>query len=168
MNGTNVRNILIVIAAIVVMIAALGFISTLLTSVVPIAITAVIAFILGRTTAKRSVLDLFQSARNRVEQTVAGTAKVVEQATAQAPKAASREPATPTQTKAAPVASAPAPAAAPLKNTELLDEDFEVKTPEQIEAEARRLESEVNQQTKAYDPQAALEERKRRLRGGGS
>jgi hypothetical protein len=164
MNGTNVRNILIAIAAIVVVIAGLGFISTLLTSVVPIAITAVIAFILGRTTAKRSLLDLFQGARSRVEQTVASTAKVVEQATTQTPKAAPREQSAPAQAKPSP--AAPPQPAPPLKNTELLDESFEVKTPEQIEAEARRLESEMNQQTKAYDPQAALEERKRRLRGG--
>ena len=52
-----------------------------------------------------------------------------------------------------------------LKNPELLDPNFEIKTPEQIAAESARLEAEASQKAAAMDPKALIEERKKRLLG---
>lgn len=151
MSNINIRNILLVIGAIVVVILGMNILSTLIGSIIPIAITAVIAFILGRLSASRNLLDLARSASASVS-TV--TEKVAEMS----------KPAA--QPASQPVMKEEKPATMPpLKNPQLLDPDFEIKTPEEIEAEAKRLESEVSQKTTAYDPKAAIEERKKRLLG---
>jgi hypothetical protein len=151
MNNLNTRNILLVIGAIVVVILGMNILSTLIGAVIPIGITAVIAFILGRLSANRNLLDLARSASAGVS-TVTG--KVAEMS----------KPAS--QPAAKPEAEKEKPAATPeLKNPELLDPNFDIKTPEEIEAEARRLEAEVSKKTTAYDPKAAIEERKKRLLG---
>lgn len=159
MNNINIRNILLVIVAIVAVIFGMNVLSTLVGSIIPIAITGVAGFLLGRFTANRSMGQLFRTAQNASTSVMAAASKIVEErpATTVVGKASSPAP--------APVAEKPAAASPELKNPELLDPNFEVKTPEQIEAEARRLEAEVSQKAAAYDPKAALEERKKRLLG---
>jgi hypothetical protein len=143
MSSANIRNILLVIGAIVVVILGMNILSTLIGAIIPIAITAVVAFIMGRLSASRNLLDLVRSASASM---VTVTEKVAEMSK--------------------PVAKGESSAATPaLKNPQLLDPNFEVKTPEQIEAEAQRLEAEVGQKTVTYDPKAAIEERKKRLLG---
>ncbi|MBL8154118.1 MAG: hypothetical protein JNM70_08035 [Anaerolineae bacterium] len=157
----NVRNVLLVIGAILVIILGMNILSTIIGAVIPIVITALAAFALGRYTANRSLSSLASSARvaapmiEKAAQTViaVGT-KAVASPPAEAPKTVRVEP--------------PAAAQPPLKNPELLDPDFEVKTPEEIEAEAKRLEQEVSQRATGYDAKAAIEERKRRLLSGKS
>lgn len=157
----NVRNVLLVIGAILVIILGMNILSTIIGAVIPIVITALAAFLLGRYTANRSLSSLATTARaaapviGKAAQTVieVGT-KAAASAAAETPKMVQVEP---------PTAAQPA-----LKNPELLDPNFEVKTPEQIEAEAKRLEQEVSQRTTGYDAKAAIEERKRRLLSGKS
>ncbi len=162
MNNINVRNILIVLGIIVAVVLGMNVLATLLGAIIPIIITAVVAFTLGRLSGNQSLLSFARSARD----VMASVGAVIEKT---APKAAAEKPAT-VQGKATPVqpkaAAAPASDAPPaLKNTELLDTDFEVKTPEQIEAEVRLREQELSQKAAPYDAKAALEERKRRLLG---
>lgn len=142
---------MLVIGAIVVVILGMNILSTLIGSIIPIAITAVIAFILGRLSASRNLLDLARSASASVS-TV--TEKVAEMS----------KPAAQPVSQPVPKEEKPA-TTPPLKNPQLLDPDFEIKTPEEIEAEARRLEAEVSKKATAYDPKAAIEERKKRLLG---
>ncbi len=157
----NVRNVLLVIGAILVIILGMNILSTIIGAVIPIVITALAAFLLGRYTANRSLSSLATTARaaapviGKAAQTVidVGT-KAVASPPAEAPKTVRVEP--------------PAAAQPPLKNPELLDPNFEVKTPEEIEAEAKRLEQEVSQRAAGYDAKAAIEERKRRLLSGKS
>lgn len=159
MNNINVRNILLVLVALVAVIFGMNVLSTLVGAIIPIAITGIVAFLLGRFTANRSVGQLFRTAQNASTTVMAAASKIVEEkpVATVVGKAATSAPAA-----AKPIAQAAPPE---LKNPDLLDPDFEIKTPEQIEAEARRLEAEVSQKAGTYDPKAALEERKKRLLG---
>jgi hypothetical protein len=158
MNLQNVRNIAIAVVVVVVGIAALGFLSTLLSSIVPIAITAVVAFILGRASASRNLLDLLNRGGKTV--TAAMTAP---------PRPAASKPAQTTTTvnvRAADQAAERLADEKPVASDALLDPNFEIKTPEQIEEQARRLEADASK--KAANPDAvaaALEERRKRLLG---
>lgn len=155
MNNINIRNILLVIVAILAVILGMNVLSTFVGAIIPIIITGVVGFVAGRATANRSMGQLFRSAQNASSTVMAAATKMVEE----------KPPVTVTSKSPTPPVEKPTPeAAAPeLKNAELLDPNFEIKTPEQVEADARRLEAEVNQKAAAYDPKAALEERKRRL-----
>ncbi|MEZ4668756.1 MAG: hypothetical protein R3E39_12665 [Anaerolineae bacterium] len=159
MNNINIRNILLVIVAILAVILGMNVLSTFVGAIIPIIITGIVGFFAGRATANRSMGQLFRSAQNASSTVMAAASKIVEE----------KPPATVTS-KAAPPAPAaekpvPKPATPEVKNIELLDPDFEIKTPDEVEAEARRLEAEVSQKAAAYDPKAALEERKKRLLG---
>lgn len=164
MNNINFRNVLLAIGAIVLVILGMNILSTLIGSIIPIAITGVVAFILGRLTAGRSMGALFRTAQTAGSTVMAAASRMVEE-----------KPPVVVQGKVnAPAAAQPAEAAAPppatkaepqVKNRELLDEDFEVKTPEQVAAESKRLEAEASQKAATLDAKALIEERKKRLLG---
>jgi hypothetical protein len=166
MNNPAVRNGVILIAAVVIAIVVLGFLTTLLSAIVPIAITAIIAFILGRLSVHFNLLDFIRSTRAPKSAEAAAPLKAVEAA----PKAGvvTERPA-PAKTVDKPAQAAERLADEPKKDSILLDPDFEVKTPEQIEAEARKREQEAMQKATSTSEdaiQAALEERRKRLLGG--
>lgn len=173
------RNILIVLLAAVAVVVGMNVLTTLVGSIIPLALTAVVAFVLGRLSASGSLLAFRRSVAEMRER----AASVLEHSQALLENKPQREMAEGRDSKAegrgsrvegkatvkeAPAAGSGAGAAeetAPVKNTELLDPNFVVKTPEQIEAEVRLREQELVQKRTEYDPQAALEERRRRLLG---
>ncbi len=163
MNNINIRNVLLAIGAIVLVILGMNILSTLIGSIIPIAITGIVAFILGRVTAGRSMGHLFRTAQTAGSTVMAAASRMAEQKTPVTVEGKVNTPAAKPVEKAAP---APAATETPkLKNIELLDTDFEIKTPEQIAAESQRLEAEASQKAAALDPKALIEERKKRLLG---
>jgi len=166
MNNPAVRNGLILIVAVVIAIIVLGFLTTLLSAIVPIAITAIIAFVLGRLSVHFNLMNFIRSTRAAKPAEAAAPVKTVEAA----PKAAlATEKPAPAKTAPKPAPAAERLADEPKKDSILLDPDFEIKTPEQIEAEARQREQEAMQKAKGASEdaiQAALEERRKRLLGG--
>lgn len=165
----TVRTVLLLIALVVVGLMAINFIS----NIVPILVTAVAAFLIGRLSASTDVVAVVRGLFNRgAVSAVAGAAAAVVKSTASAPAAKSTAEAKPAakpvdaalQERANRLKDEPAP-----KDEQLLDEDFQVKTSEQIEAEARAREQELLQKREEPNPdavQAALEARKKRLLGG--
>jgi hypothetical protein len=156
----NARNVLIASAAIVGGLIILGFVSTILNAIVPLAIVAVVAFVLGRMSTRMNLLQAGMNLANRAttksEPAAQAAVKPVETAQQAAPEA-------PTKTL---------PKTGKLAQTERLDaaklniRDFEeVKNSEQALADAKKLEDELAKRNADYDPAAALEERKKRLLG---
>ncbi len=163
MNNINIRNVLLAIGAIVLVILGMNILSTLIGSIIPIVITAIIAFIAGRVTAGRSMGHLFRTAQTAGSTVMAAASRMAEQKTPVTVQGKVNAPAAKPVEKAAP---APTAAESPkLKNIELLDTDFEIKTPEQIASESQRLEAEASQKAATLDPKALIEERKKRLLG---
>lgn len=163
MNNINIRNVLLAIGAIVLVILGMNILSTLIGSIIPIAITGVVAFVLGRVTAGRSMGQLFRTAQTAGSTVMSAASRMVEEKTPVTVQGKVNPPAAKPVEKAAP---APAADATPeLKNRELLDTNFEIKTPEQVAAESSRLEAEASQKAAALDPKALIEERKKRLLG---
>ncbi|MBA3870922.1 MAG: hypothetical protein H0X30_17405 [Anaerolineae bacterium] len=161
MNNINIRNVLLAIGAIVLVILGMNILSTLIGSIIPIIITGVVAFGIGRATAGRSMGQLFRTAQSAGGTVMAAASRMAEQ----------KAPVT-VQGKVNPPAAKPVEKPAPaadvtpdLKNPELLDTSFEIKTSEQIAAESARLEVEASQKAAAMDPKALIEERKKRLLG---
>ena len=161
MNNINIRNVLLAIVAIVLVVLGMNILSTLIGAIIPIAITGIVAFILGRITAGRSMGQLFRTAQSAGSTVMSAASRMVEE----------KPPVTVQGKTTAPVAkpvekAAPAPVVTEtpnLKNPELLDPNFEIKTPEQVAAESSRLEAEASQKAAALDPKALIEERKKRL-----
>ena len=163
MNNINIRNVLLAIGAIVLVILGMNVLSTFIGAIVPIAITGVVAFILGRVTAGRSMGQLFRTAQTASSTVMAAASRMAEQKPPVTVQGKVNAPAAKPVEKAAP---APEANATPdLKNPELLDPNFEIKTSEQIAAESARLEAEASQKAAAMDPKALIEERKKRLLG---
>ncbi|MBL8162706.1 MAG: hypothetical protein JNJ61_12020 [Anaerolineae bacterium] len=164
-NLATFRNAAVIIAAVVLAVVALTFLTTLMSSIIPIAVTGVVAFILGRMSVNRDLFGILRGVFSRVSL----PAQAEQAAPAAAPKQA-EQPAKPVPAKQA-EAAAPAAKpkeAAPATKNELLDPAFEVKTPEQIEAEARAREQELlkrKAEPNVDAVQAALEERRKRLLG---
>ncbi len=169
----NPRNFLIAIVVFFALIIGFAVVGNLLSALLPLLIVAVIAFILGRLSVNFNLVEYIRSAR-------AGQPSVAEQGASVLKNAASflQRPAPtatkPAETKAAAVAPAkPAPASKneeaipvrPVNPDLLLDPDFEIKTPEQVEAEARLAEQEAKKQAASSDVNAALEARRKRLLG---
>jgi hypothetical protein len=169
-NLATFRNAAIIIAAVVLAVVALTFLTTLMSSIIPIAVTAVVAFILGRMSVNRDLFAMLRGAVSRMSQAAPSAPAKAEQAAPAAAPKQSEQPAKPAPAKQA-EATAPAAKpkeAAPATRNELLDPAFEVKTPEQIEAEARAREQELLKRTAEPNVdavQAALEERRKRLLG---
>lgn len=163
----SLRNILIVIGAVAIPVVALIVIGTLLNVLAPLAITAVVAFVLGRLSVNFDLIKYIRSARAaRQEQATQATInKAAATLDAAPPVQVSVKPAQKPATQAVPP---PAPEAKITKN-DLLDPNFEIKTPEQIEAEAKQREAEIMKgatSAPADSVAAALEERRKRLLGG--
>jgi hypothetical protein len=158
MDGKKIRNVAIGVGVVALVIIALSLVSAFLTSVVPILITAVVAFVLGRMSVNMNLLDLVR--RGRGQQSAAKPAEKPAAKRAQAPARADDQPA-----KAA--EKPPKQVEVPVL-PEADDADFRVKTVDDVLKESRRLEDEISQRNAAYDPTAALEERRRRLLGDQS
>lgn len=154
MKNINVGSVVVVAAVVVVALIILGFISTLLTNIVPLAIVAVVAFILGRMSNNVNYLQVAGNLLKRAvsERPAAQTAKPQTTVQVSAPPAQTAVP----ETQAASTVERQQTAEANLS-------DFEIKTEDEILAEARLREQEILKKNTAYDPTAALEERKRRL-----
>jgi hypothetical protein len=157
------RTVLLLIALVVIGLMAINF----LTNIVPILITAVAAFVLGRLSVNYDLMGIVRGLLKRERPAPQATTVVEGTATA--------KPATTGKPVAAPVDTALKERQERLKEAEaprqdaLLDTDFKVKTPQEIEAEARLREQELTQKAQAPSPDAvaaALEERKKRLLGG--
>jgi hypothetical protein len=152
----NPRNFLVLIALFVIVIVGMVVIGNLLNALVPLVITAIIAFILGRLSVHMNLLDFVRSIR----------------LPQRAPKAKPDATAKAAETPAAKASAAPKPTAEkddlPQRDINpdlLLDPKFEVKTPDEIEAEARLREQEALKRAGSTDVNAALEERRKRLLG---
>lgn len=152
----TIRNILVVVAVIVIAYIAI----TLVSNIVPILITAVAAFVLGRLSVHFDLLNFIRSARAAQVTRAAAAANV---AAKLAPAKVAPTPA-PVEQAAERLADEPK-----VDKNILLDPNFEIKTPDQIEAESRLREQEVMKKATSASPdavQAALEERRKRLLGG--
>ncbi|MBI1278754.1 MAG: hypothetical protein GC179_11560 [Anaerolineaceae bacterium] len=160
MNNINIRNVLLAIGAIVLVILGMNILSTFIGAIVPIIITAIVAFIAGRLTAGRSMGHLFRTAQTAGSTVMAAASRIVEEKTPVTVQGKVNSPAAKPVEKESPAPAAETPN---LKNPELLDPTFEIKTPEQIAAESQRLEAEASQKAAALDPKALIEERKKRL-----
>jgi hypothetical protein len=158
------RKWIVIGAVIVVIVALLNLLATVVGSLVPIAVTALIAFLIGRLSVNVKLGDMAQRVTNRVTSTAAPQAAAKPAATLP-PQAAAPKPAPAVQQK--PATQIDDLPQKELKNPDLLlDPDFEIKTPEQIEAEAREREAQMMQQAKApaaSNVQSALEARRKRL-----
>ncbi len=152
MKNINVGSVVIVAAVIVVALIILGFVSTLLTNIVPLTVVAIIAYILGRNSHN---VDYLQVVGNLLKRLTAARPQ-----TAAKPAASNTVVATTPTVKPA---ETPVPERQAQAETNLAD--FEIKTEAEILAEARLREQEILQEKSAYDPAAALEERRRRLLG---
>ncbi len=163
MNNINIRNVLLAIGAIVLVVLGMNILSTFVGAIIPIAITGIVAFILGRVTAGRSMGQLFRTAQTAGSTVMSAASRMVEEKPPVTVQGKATAPAAKPVEKTAP---APVATETPnLKNPELLDPNFEIKTPEQVAAESSRLEAEASQKAAALDPKALIEERKKRLLG---
>lgn len=160
MNSPNVRNILLLIIAVVIAVVVLSFLSTLLSAVVPIAIAAVVFFILGRLSVNFNLLNFVRSSLSA--QSKPAEEKPAETKVAPAVTKPAETPGTKPKAAAASTEAIPEK---PINPDLLLDTSFEIKTAEQIEAEARLREQEATKRAAGNDVNAALEERRKRLLG---
>ena len=164
MNNTTLRNVLILVGVVIVALVGLGILSTLLTQIVPIGIALLVGFVVGRLSTNAGVM-----------QRVTGRGR---ESTEAAEEQASEKPTR--RRRGKPAAEAPAPEQDVDAKAEAIKErladveektpqtdvtDFEIKTEQEVLAEARRLEDEIKKRAAEYDPSAALEERRRRLLG---
>ncbi len=131
----TIRNILIVVAVIAIGYIAVSFIA----NIVPILITAVAAFVLGRLSVHFDLLNFIRNLRTSGQAVQAAAAT-----TAAAPVIAAASKPAPIKTAPAKVEQAAERLADEPKNDSiLLDPNFEIKTSEQIEAESRLREQEA-------------------------
>jgi hypothetical protein len=154
----NPRNFLLLIALFIVLIVGFVVVGNLLNALVPLIVTAIIAFILGRLSIHFNLLDFIRSAR----------LSLPSRKPAAAPEAATKSAAVPNASTAKAAAAPSSEEAIPQKAVNpdlLLDPQFEIKTPDQIEAEARLREQEATKRAASTDVNAALEERRKRLLG---
>ena len=154
----NITRYVLIGVVVVGIILLLGFVNTIVSAIVPMAIVAVIAFILGRMSVHVNLLGLVLS-RIRARPDAQAAAAQAEKTEHVAQRAASL-----TQTRAAErLAEQPAESKPETPEEAVLD-SF-IKTEDQLRAESKRIEEEVARKTAGYDPRAAIEERKKRLRG---
>jgi hypothetical protein len=155
MRNINAGSVIIVAAVIVVALVILGFLSTLLSNV------AIVAFILGR---RSHEVNYLQAAGDLLRRGVTQAARA--QTTAKAKPAATKTVMA-TVVQAKPKTVEIAPPAQPERQQQAEENlaDFEPKSEEEILGAARLREQEILKNKDAYDPTAALEERRRRLLG---
>jgi len=160
----TIRNILIVVAVIAIAYFAITFIS----NIVPILVTAVAAFVLGRLSVHFDLLGFMRNLRTaQATRAAAATTAVAASVVANvAAKPAPKKAAAPAQVEQAAERLADEPK---VDKNVLLDPNFEIKTSDQIEAEARQREQDALKKASSANAdavQAALEERRKRLLGG--
>lgn len=159
MNNVSLRNVLILLAAVIVALLALGFVSTLLNQIIPITIALVVGVVLGRLSAKTNVITLIRDALRRQPQQTDAT--VPQTTSAEQPAQASDDQIR----READSIKQRLMDDEPDRKPDTEPTDFDIKTEEEILAEARRLEADVAKRSSDYDPAAALAERRRRLLG---
>jgi hypothetical protein len=153
MKNLSLRNMLILLGAVIIALLALGLVSTLLNQIVPITIALVAGLVLGRLSARVDLLAAVREALRR-DQSAKPAAHAAEK-----PAVADAE----VQANAEAIKARLADQEEPEPTPEITD--FVIKTEEEILAEARQREAELASKKTAYDPAAALEERRRRLLG---
>lgn len=162
MNNISLRNVLILLGAVIVVLLALGFISTVLNQVIPITLALIVGVVLGRMSVNVNLVDVVKDALRRQPKQAAPKTETTQVAPQEQAKPIADEQARAEveaiKRRIADVESEPEPQAEVT--------DFRIKTEEEIQAEARRLEEEVAKRNASYDPAAALEERRKRLLGG--
>lgn len=162
MNNISLRNVLILLGAVIVVLLALGFISTVLNQVIPITLALIVGVVLGRMSVNVNLVDVVKDALRRQPKQAAPKTETAQVAPQEQAKPIADEQARAEveaiKRRIADVESEPEPQAEVT--------DFRIKTEEEIQAEARRLEEEVAKRNASYDPAAALEERRKRLLGG--
>jgi hypothetical protein len=157
MKNISLRNILILVAAIIGALLLLGVVGTLVNQIAPITVALIVGVVLGRMSASVDLLASLKSAIRREKQETKS-----EPVAATPQQSDTAEDEIQAGVEAIKRRIADEPEAAP---EQAEPSDFEIKTEEQILAEARQREAEIARQTNAYDPAAALEERRRRLLG---
>lgn len=156
MKDLNLPNLLAAVAIVIVAIIALGFVSTLITSILPLTIVAIIAFILGRMSASANLFNLgttlFKRAGNNI--TKARAQAKVEPKSDSKTATSSEASLTERQNRLAEKEEA-APEAG-----------FTLRSEQEVLSAARRREEEIIAKSRQdYDPMTAIEERKKRLLG---
>jgi predicted nucleic acid-binding Zn-ribbon protein len=160
MNDLNIKNLIIAAAVVVGALVILGFVSTLITTLLPLTIVAVIAFILGRMSADTNLLSLGTNLFKRASENI-------NSARSQA-KTEAKPAKTSTTTSDVNLTSRKERLSEKEKPDDSagFEKDFAVRSQEEILAAARRREQEIINKSKTdYDAMAAIEERKRRLKG---
>lgn len=160
MKNISLRNILILVAAIIGALLLLGFLSTLLNQVIPITVALIVGVVLGRMSASVDVVASLRSAIRREKQPPQSQ-PAADSTTSTAEASAEDEIQAGVEAIKRRIADEPDETPQPAEAS-----DFEIKTEAEILEEARRREAEIARQSNAYDPAAALEERRRRLLGG--
>ncbi len=152
----TLRNSLTILGGVIVVLLVLGLISTFVSSLLPVSIALVAGFVLGRASVHVAFGALLMNLIRRRGQTQAAPAQ-----TQAAPAADNAADPVQAEAEAIKARLADAESEAPAQPIS----DFEIKTEDEVLAEARRREAELSQKANAYDPSAALEERRRRLLG---
>lgn len=166
MNNISLRNVLILLGAVIVVLLALGFISTVLNQVIPITLALIVGVVVGRMSVNVNLADVVKDAlRRQPKQTAARPEAAQAAASTQAPAQTTPDEQTRAEVEAIKRRLADVEAE-PQQTAEVTD--FKIKTEEEVQAEARRLEDEVARRSAAYDPTAALAERRKRLLGDQS
>jgi hypothetical protein len=155
----NFRNVLTILGALVLLLLVLGLLSTVLTQIIPIAIALIAGFALGRVTVNR---DLFAMLSGAIQSRRAVAAAPVQETTQPAQTVAKADDDS-VQTEAAAIKARLSEVEAEAPEAPI--SDFDIKTEDEVLAQARRLEDEASKKAAEYDPTAALEERRRRLLG---
>jgi hypothetical protein len=160
MNNISLRNVLILLAAVIVVLLGLGFVSTVLNQVIPITLALIVGVVLGRMSVNVNLVSVIKDALRR-QPTQAAKPEAAKPDTVQASPLQDEQARAEVEAikrRIADVEPEPEPQAAEVT-------DFKIKTEEEIQAEARRLEDEVSKRNATYDPAAALAERRKRLLG---
>lgn len=154
MKDMSLRNVLLLLAAVIIALLVLGFVSTLLNQLIPITIALVVGVVLGRMSGS---VDLRAVVWNAVRRQKPAKAEAPQ---TEAQPATDAEVQSEVEAIKQRIADTESP---PEEEAEITD--FDIKTEEEVLAEAQRREAEIAQKNAQYDPEAALAERRRRLLG---
>lgn len=155
MKDMSLRNVLLLLGAVIVALLALGLVSTILSQIIPVTIALVAGVVLGRMSVNVDVSTALMNIIRRRNQP----------ATEKKPETKDPQPATDEmrgEVEAIKERIADKESQ-PEEKAEIAD--FDLRSEGEVLAEARRREAEIAQQSSEYDPAAALAERRRRLLG---
>lgn len=162
----NFRNALMILGGVTVVLLILGLMSTFVSQLLPVSIALAAGFVLGRVSVRVDIVALLRGQLAQRQTVVAAPAQETAKAAATPAKAeaevdAAEADSLKSEAEAIKARLSDAEAEAP----EAPISDFDIKTEDEVLAQARRLEDEANKKAADYDPSAALEERRRRLLG---